>query len=130
LFGIGGMWGHSGGYRTARAPEQGQWDYSGGDLWLNDKRVEPPHWPFESLPWTGWGKGRIETPLTEEGYFYRPPVKVELKKGWNKVLIRLPFGTWKGDNGQRKWFFNCVPVTWDGTHYREVDGLEYSVTPN
>lgn len=62
--------GHSGGYRSARAPEHGSWDFSGGDVWLNGIRVLPPsRWPFESLPWTGWGKGRIEVPLTEEGYF-------------------------------------------------------------
>lgn len=125
MFGLNGMWGHSGGYRTARAPEQGSWDFSGGDIWLNDERVGPPHWPFESLPWTGWGQGRIETPLTEEGYFYRPPVKIKLKKGLNKVLIRSVFGHWKGDDGQRKWQFCCIPVQWDGMHYTEVPGLEF-----
>lgn len=125
MFGLNGMWGHSGGYRTARAPEQGSWDFSGGDIWLNDERVSPPHWPFESLPWTGWGQGRIETPLTEEGYFYRPPVKIKLKKGLNKVLVRSVFGHWKGDDGQRKWQFCCIPVQWDGIHYMEVPGLEF-----
>lgn len=127
MFGLNGMWGHTGGYRSARAPEQGQWDFSGGDIWLNDTRIKPPKWPFKSLPWTGWGKGRIEdAPLTQEGYFFRPPVKVSLKKGWNKILIRSVFGNWKGDKGQRKWFFNCVPVTYDGMHYREVKNLTYS----
>ena len=125
MFGLNGMWGHSGGYRTARAPEQGSWDFSGGDIWLNDERVSPPHWPFESLPWTGWGQGRIETPLTEEGYFYRPPVKIKLKKGLNKVLVRSVFGHWKGDDGQRKWQFCSIPVQWDGIHYTEVPGLEF-----
>ncbi|QQL45311.1 family 20 glycosylhydrolase [Sulfuriroseicoccus oceanibius] len=130
MFGIGGMWGHSGGYRSARAPRQGEWDFSGGDLWINDERIAPPRWSFESLPWGGWGKGRIEeAPLTEEGYFFRPPVQVALKQGWNKVLVRVPFGWWQGDDGQRKWFFNCVPVRWDGIHYREVDGLRYAVEP-
>lgn len=125
MFGLNGMWGHSGGYRTARAPEQGSWDFSGGDIWLNDEWVSPPHWPFESLPWTGWGQGRIETPLTEEGYFYRPPVKIKLKKGLNKVLVRSVFGHWKGDDGQRKWQFCCIPVQWDGMYYTEVPGLEF-----
>ncbi|MFR1411122.1 MAG: hypothetical protein ACLSUW_01610 [Akkermansia sp.] len=70
MVGLNGMWGHSGGYRSARAPEQGSWDFSGGDVWLNGKRVDPPKWPFKSLPWTDWGKGRIEeAPLTWEGYF-------------------------------------------------------------
>lgn len=130
MFGIGGQWGHSGGYRTARAPEQGQWDFSGGNLWINQKRINPPRWSFGSPPWTGWKQGRIEeTPLTEEGYFFRPPVVVTLNEGWNQVLIRVPFGWWKGDKGQRKWFFNCLPVAWDGKHYREVDGLKYSIRP-
>ncbi len=125
MFGLNGMWGHSGGYRTARAPEQGSWDFSGGDIWLNGERVEPPHWKFESLPWTGWGRGRIEVPLTEEGYFFRPPVKIKLKKGVNQILVRTVFGHWKGDDGQRKWQFCCIPVNWDGVHYTEVEKLEY-----
>lgn len=126
MFGLNGMWGHSGGYRSARAPEHGSWDFSGGDVWLNGIRVLPPsRWPFESLPWTGWGKGRIEVPLTEEGYFFRPPVKIKLRKGVNEILVRTVFGHWKGDNGQRKWQFCCIPVLWDGCHYTEVKGLEY-----
>lgn len=92
MFGLNGMWGHSGGYRSARAPEHGSWDFSGGDVWLNGIRVLPPsRWPFESLPWTGWGKGRIEVPLTEEGYFFRPPVKIKLRKGVNEILVRTVF---------------------------------------
>ncbi|MCC8148135.1 family 20 glycosylhydrolase [Akkermansia sp.] len=131
MFGLNGMWGHSGGYRSARAPEQGSWDFSGGDVWLNGKRVKPPKWPFKSLPWGGWGKGRIEeAPLTWEGYFFRPPVKVKLRKGVNRVLIRSVFGHWKGDSGQRGWFFCCIPVLWDGIHYREVPGLEYDPVPD
>ncbi|MFI3314760.1 MAG: family 20 glycosylhydrolase [Rikenellaceae bacterium] len=125
MFGINGMWGHSGGYRTSRAPEQGEWDFSGGDLWINDKRIEPPYWNFESLAWGGWGRGRIETPLTEEGYFYRPPIKINLKKGYNKVLVKSVFGHWKGDDGERKWQFCFIPVNWDGSHYTEVEGLEF-----
>lgn len=73
MFGIGGQWGHSGGYRTVQAPPQGKWDFSGGCFWLNDKKITPPKWKFESLPWTGWRQGRIEeSPLTEEGYFFAP----------------------------------------------------------
>lgn len=125
MFGLNGMWGHSGGYRSGRAPEQGSWDFEGGDVWLNDERVNPPHWPFESLPWTGWGKGRIETPLTEEGYFFRPPVKIHLKKGINKILVRAVDGVWKGDTKDIKWQFCCMPVLWNGIHYTEVEGLKY-----
>ena len=126
MFGLNGMWGHSGGYRSARAPEHGSCDFRGGDVLRNGIRVLPPsRWPFESLPWTGWGKGRIEVPLTEEGYFFRPPVKIKLRKGVNEILVRTVFGHWKGDNGQRKWQFCCMPVLWDGCHYTEVKGLEY-----
>lgn len=125
MFGLNGMWGHSGGYRSGRASEQGSWDYEGGDVWLNDERVNPPHWPFESLPWIGWGQGRIEKPLTQEGYFFRPPVKIHLKKGVNKILVRTVSGAWKGDAGDRKWQFCCMPVLWDGLHYKEVPGLKY-----
>lgn len=30
MFGLNGMWGHSGGYRSARAPEQESWDFPAG----------------------------------------------------------------------------------------------------
>lgn len=30
MVGLNGMWGHSGGYRSARAPEQGSWDFPAG----------------------------------------------------------------------------------------------------
>ena len=130
MFGLNGMWGHSGGYRTARAPEQGSWDFSGGDIRLNDKRVDPPAWPFKSLPWEGWGKGRIEhSPLTWEGYFFRPPVRIHLRKGLNRILVKSVFGHWKGDDGERKWFFCCIPVLWNGLHYTEVPGLKYILDP-
>lgn len=125
MIGINGMWGHTGGYRTGKAPEQGQWDSQGGDVWLNDVRVEPPVWEFESLPWSGWGKGRIEVPLTSEGYFFRPPVAVKLHKGLNKVLIRSVFKNSNQVDGERKWFFCCMPVQWDGTHFSEVEGLKF-----
>ncbi|MCB1130230.1 MAG: family 20 glycosylhydrolase [Verrucomicrobiae bacterium] len=125
MFGLNGMWGHSGGYRSARAPEPGSWDFSGGNIWLNDKPVPAPHWKFKSLPWTDWGKGRIEVPLTGEGYFFRPPVKIHLRKGVNKILVRSVFGHWKGDEGERKWFFCAMPVQWDGCHFTEVTNLTY-----
>lgn len=129
MLGLNGMWGHSGGYRSSRAPEPGSWDFSGGEVLLNDRNVPAPDWSFKSLPWSGWGQGRIEVPLTQEGYFFRPPVKVHLKKGLNKILVRSVFGHWKGDDGERKWFFCCMPVNWDGLHYTEVPGLEFVPTP-
>lgn len=125
MFGLNGMWGHSGGYRSARAPEPGSWDFSGGNVWVNDAAVPAPDWKFKSLPWTGWGKGRIEVPLTEEGYFFRPPVKIHLRKGVNKILVRSVFGHWKGDDGERKWFFCAMPVNWDGRHFTEATNLSY-----
>lgn len=125
MVGLNGMWGHSGGYRTARAPEKGSWDFSGGNVWLNGEVLPPPDWKFASLPWSGWGKGRIESPLTEEGYFFRPPVKIHLRKGGNQLLVRSVFGHWKGDTGERKWFFCAMPVQWDGKHFREVTDLSY-----
>ena len=50
---------------------------------------------------------------------------ISLKKGLNKVLVRVPFGHWNGDEGQRRWQFCFMPVKWDGIHYSEVEGLEY-----
>ena len=130
MLGFNGMWGHSGGYRSGRAPEPGSWDFAGGEAWLNDRRIPAPAWGFKSLPWGGWGKGRIEeAPLTEEGYFFRPPVTIALAKGWNKLLVRTVSGPWKGDSGECKWFFCAMPVRWNGVHYTEVDGLSFHPGP-
>jgi coproporphyrinogen III oxidase-like Fe-S oxidoreductase len=50
--------------------------------------------------------------LIDEGYSYRPPTMIKLNKGWNKVLIKSPVGSFKSHDWQTpvKWMFTFLPV--------------------
>ena len=100
-----------------RAPEAGQWDRKGSRIWLNGSEIKAP-------TWTNTGKNiSAEVDLQNENFPARQPVKVQLKQGWNKVLLKLPY---VNANGVRlnKWLFTFVLTTTDGR--RALDGLIYS----
>jgi len=88
------------------SPPKDAWDYKQGDIWVNGKIVNPPHWK------RGGEKGNPEIPLVDEGFEYRTPTTVQLKKGWNTVLIKLPVGSFRGKDWQNpvKWMFTFVEV--------------------
>ena len=73
---------------------------------MNEKLIEPPVWK------RGGQKGNSEIPLTDEGYEYRAPAKIKLNKGWNKILIKLPVASFKGEDWQNpvKWMFTFIQV--------------------
>ena len=81
------------------------------NIWINDQRVAPPVWKNP-------GKMGKEFAFTNEIYTSRPPTKISLKKGWNKVLVKSA-PNWK-------WVFSFTPIEWDGKSAREVKGLKYS----
>jgi hexosaminidase len=87
------------------SPPQDAWDNKGSSLWINETPVLPPHWRHGSMI------GNSEVPLVDEGYEYRIPSKIFLKKGWNNVLLKCPVGFFKGENWQNpvKWMFTFVP---------------------
>lgn len=89
---------------AADSPPVGAWDNKASSVWVNNKMVEPPHWI------RGGQKGNSETPLMDEGYEYRQPTKIFLKKEWNTVLVKCPIGTFKGKDWQNpvKWMFTFV----------------------
>ena len=89
------------------SPPAGAWDNHQSKVWVNGKLVEPPHWTRAGQ------KGNAEIPLIDEGYEYREPTKILLKKGWNDVLIKSPIGSFKGKNWQNpeKWMFTFVPLS-------------------
>lgn len=101
------------------APPQGQWDYKGSHVWLNDREIAPP-------TWTATHKEKSnEIPLGNENCVARDPVKVHLQKGWNKVLLKLPVGKFRLPEVRLvKWMFTFVFVTPDGE--KAVEGLIYS----
>lgn len=91
---------------ATNSPPANAWDDKGSALWFNGKLVSPPQWK------RGGQKGHSEIPLTDEGYEYRQPVKIQLQQGRNTVLIKAPVGSFKGSDWQNpvKWMFTFVPV--------------------
>jgi len=83
-------------------------------IWINDKEVPPPRWQNS-------GTSGKEFPFTDEIYTSREPTKIQLKKGWNKVLLRTS-PSWK-------WVFTFTPIKWDGTIAREIEDLRFAIKP-
>ncbi|WP_221410987.1 family 20 glycosylhydrolase [Elizabethkingia sp. JS20170427COW] len=88
------------------SPASGTWDDRKSEVWVNQKLVEPPHWQQAGM------KGDLEKPLVNEGYTFRKPTKIRLKKGWNSVLLKLPVKDFKGKDWQNpeKWMFTFIEV--------------------
>lgn len=100
-------------------PLKGKWDYKGSRIWLNNKEVLPPVWKGSH------NERSNEILLTNENSSSRPPVTVTLKKGWNKVLLKLPVGKFSTKEVRLvKWMFNVVFVSVDGSE--ELKGIVYS----
>lgn len=100
-------------------PRQGTWDYKGSRLWINGREIQPPVWTATHTEKSN------ETALGNENCVVRPPLRVHLNKGWNKVLIKLPIGKFSlPETRLVKWMFTTVFVTPDGE--KAVEGLVYS----
>ena len=100
-----------------KAPDNGNWDRKGSDIWINGVRVNPP-------TWDNAGKGiNNEVDLMNENFSAREPIAVTLNQGWNKVFIKLPY---VGASNVRlnKWMFTCVFT--DPTGKNAVENLIYS----
>jgi len=108
-------WSRSGGRRGGPLPQQGQWHTTQPKLWVNDMEIPPPVWKQPGL-----SEATEEIPFVDEDYFYRTPTKLNLKRGWNKVLLKVPQGgtSWK-------WMFTFVPVLLHGRQISEVNALVY-----
>lgn len=89
-------------------PEQGKWDYRGSRAWLNDEEILPPVWEDDNENLTG-----------------RAPVQTRLKRGWNKVLLKLPVGEFSTPEVRLvSWMYDFVLTTPEGTE--ALPGLIYS----
>jgi hypothetical protein len=101
------------------SPPRGAWDYKGSRIWLNGKLLEPPGWLQP-----GMHPATLETIYTNEPYENRPPMLVQLQKGWNKLLLKLPVGAFQtSDYRLVKWMFTCVFVRSDGMNVTEASDL-------
>ena len=100
-------------------PLPGKWDYKESRIWINDQEILPPVWSATHRVKSA------EIALGNENCVVRPPLKVSLNKGWNKVLLKLPVGKFKMEEVRLvKWMFTTVFVTLDGED--AVKGLVYS----
>ena len=99
------------------APGRGNWDLYGSKIWLNGEEIAAPE--YEN---TGVSINSKEVTLKNENFAARKPIKVTLKKGWNKVFLKLPYI----NAGYRldKWMFTFVLTDTEGKN--AVDGLIYS----
>lgn len=102
--------------RGGPLPALGQWHTTNPKIWVNDEVIEPPVWIQPSL-----GTKTDEIPFVDEDYFYREPSVIQLKKGWNKILLKVPHG-----GSSWKWMFTCVPVKLVGKNVREIPDLKFS----
>lgn len=117
-----GLWAEFQNYGRSEAdlpPLPGKWDYKESRIWINDQEIIPPVWTAIHRTKSN------EIALGNENCVARPPLKVHLQKGWNKVLLKLPIGKFTTPEVRLvKWMFTTVFVTLDGQ--KAVDGLVYS----
>lgn len=100
-------------------PKQGKWDYKESKVWINNKEIMPPVWKNSHT------KKSNEIPMLNENASAREPIIVDLKKGWNKVLLKMPVAEFSSNEVRlEKWMFTFVFVTPDGRN--EVSNLIYS----
>ncbi len=109
-------WSRSGGRRGGPFPQNGEWHNTHPKVWLNGELLAAPKWNQPGL-----ASNTEEIPFAEENYFFRKPHSIHLKKGWNKVLLKIPV---KKDTWKR--MFTFVPVLEDNGTIREVEDLKFS----
>ena len=85
------------------APRQGTWDYKCSRAWLNGKEIMPPVWENTNTERSN------EITLKNENYVSRPAVDITLKKGWNKLMLKLPVGKFSSKETRLvKWMFTVA----------------------
>ncbi len=102
-------------------PYNGEWDINGGVIFINDKKLPGPEWNnpgWKTGKQKGWGTAaEQENPWTEEElYWTRKSSKVHLKKGWNKIFVKIP-----STSDFQNWMFTFVPL--------DMNGLRFSANP-
>lgn len=90
---------------ATNVPPLSQWDTRASKVWVNNQLIQAPSWTKAGQAPT------LEQPLTDEGYEYRQPIRIQLHKGWNEIKVKAPVGTFKGSDWQNpvKWMFTVLP---------------------
>jgi len=87
------------------APRQGTWDYKCSRAWLNGQEIMPPVWENTNTERSN------EITLKNENYMSRPAIDITLKKGWNKLMLKLPVGKFSSKETRLvKWMFTAALV--------------------
>lgn len=87
------------------APRQGTWDYKCSRAWLNGQEIMPPVWKNTNTERSN------EITLKNENYMSRPAIDIILKKGWNKLMLKLPVGKFSSKETRLvKWMFTAALV--------------------
>lgn len=89
------------------APDAGKWDRKGSMLYVNDEEIAPPTWDNTGVTITN------EVDLMNENCTARKPTEINLKEGWNKVLMKLPYNPTSGVR-LTKWMFTFVLTDLEG----------------
>lgn len=85
------------------APRQGTWDYKCSRAWLNGQEIMPPVWENTNTERSN------EITLKNENYMSRPAIDITLKKGWNKLMLKLPVGKFSSKEPRLvKWMFTAA----------------------
>lgn len=85
------------------APHQGTWDYKCSRAWLNGQEIMPPVWENTNTERSN------EITLKNENYVSRPAIDITLKKGWNKLMLKLPVGKFYSKETRLvKWMFTAA----------------------
>ncbi|GAA3558885.1 hypothetical protein [Snuella lapsa] len=100
-------------------PDNGKWDANGGIIYLNDKELPGPQWQnpnWKPSKQKGWGSAEDqEIPWSkEELYWTRQPFLLTLNKGWNKIVVKIPY-----TNDFQNCTFTFIPL--------DMEGLKFSV---
>ena len=87
------------------APRQGTWDYKCSRAWINGKEIMPPVWENTNTERSN------EITLKNENYMSRPAIDITLKKGWNKLMLKLPVGKFSSKETRLvKWMFTVALI--------------------
>lgn len=105
-----------------KAPPAGCWDRRGSRIWLNGEEIAAPAW---QQPDADIRQDMTDSGLINENLTNRPAVNIHLKKGWNKVFMKLPHAD-QGGTKRDKWQFTFV-IT-DAAGRDALDGIVYSPT--
>jgi len=105
------------------SPKSNTWSNLESKIWLNGKAIDPPKWLRANQ------EGDLEIPYIDENYYSRKPAFVQLKKGWNTILVKAPVGSFNSGiwYSPIKWMFSAMIVESDSNNINLRIGKGYEV---